>query len=131
MRYWDYKEGQPVRAKGGSDGMAEVKTTVTLKDIQKIVQQIVERFHPQKVILFGSYAYGEPTEDSDLDLLIVTERRLSPEETYETRRRFLREFSIPVQLVCVNDEEFMETKDVIGGIAYPASKYGEILYEKS
>lgn len=53
--------------------MAEVKTTVTLKDIQKIVQQIVEHFHPQRVILFGSYAYGQPTEGSDVDLLVVME----------------------------------------------------------
>ena len=39
--------------------------------IQDLCRQIVENFHPQKVILFGSYAYGKPTEDSDVDLLVV------------------------------------------------------------
>jgi uncharacterized protein len=39
--------------------------------IQSIVDRIVEQFHPEKVILFGSYAYGEPTEDSDIDLMLV------------------------------------------------------------
>jgi predicted nucleotidyltransferase len=53
--------------------MTEVKNTVTLQGIREIVQQIVERFQPQKVILFGSYAQGKPTADSDVDLLVVME----------------------------------------------------------
>lgn len=39
--------------------------------IQKLCKQIVERFRPQKVILFGSYAWGIPNYDSDIDLLVV------------------------------------------------------------
>jgi len=53
--------------------MNEIKRTVNLKDIREIVQQIVERFRPEKVILFGSYAQGKPTQDSDVDLLVVME----------------------------------------------------------
>ncbi len=53
-------------------------TAVSLADIQKIVQQIVEHFRPQKVILFGSYAYGQPTEDSDVDLLVVMQTDENP-----------------------------------------------------
>jgi len=96
-----------------------------------MVEKITNEYQPKKVILFGSYAHGEPTEDSDIDILIVTQRCLTLEETYKIRRELLRYFSVPVQLICVSDEEFKETKDVIGGITYPASKYGEILYEKS
>ena len=58
--------------------MTQGMTTVTLKDIQKIVQQIVNHFHPQKVILFGSYAHGTPTADSDVDLLVVMETEEPP-----------------------------------------------------
>ena len=58
--------------------MAEVTTTVTLEAIRKVVQQIVERFHPQKVILFGSYAHGTPAKDSDVDLLVVMETDENP-----------------------------------------------------
>ena len=43
------------------------------KEIERIVKRIAEGDQPLKVILFGSYAYGEPTEDSDIDLLIVKE----------------------------------------------------------
>lgn len=40
-------------------------------DIQRVVSQIVDRFKPQKVVLFGSHAYGKPTKDSDADLLVI------------------------------------------------------------
>lgn len=43
------------------------------QEIERVVKRIVEEYHPIKVILFGSYAYGEPAEDSDVDLLIVKE----------------------------------------------------------
>ncbi|MBI4288721.1 MAG: nucleotidyltransferase domain-containing protein [Chloroflexi bacterium] len=41
------------------------------KLILEIADQIREKYGPEKIILFGSYAYGKPTEDSDIDLLIV------------------------------------------------------------
>src|SRR6476661_7560165 len=44
---------------------------ITPEAIGAVVRQIVEQFHPEKVILFGSYAYGVPDEDSDVDLLVV------------------------------------------------------------
>ncbi len=44
---------------------------VTEEQIQEIVRRIVEGYAPDRIILFGSYAYGTPTEDSDLDLLVV------------------------------------------------------------
>jgi predicted nucleotidyltransferase len=46
---------------------------VTAAEIQDIVNRLVEGYQPEKIILFGSYAYGNPTEDSDLDLLVVKE----------------------------------------------------------
>lgn len=39
--------------------------------IHELVARIVRKFHPERVILFGSYAYGKPTEDSDVDILVV------------------------------------------------------------
>lgn len=58
--------------------MSDVRPTVTLRDIQKIAGQIVERFQPQRIILFGSYAEGKPTHDSDVDLLVVMETEENP-----------------------------------------------------
>ncbi len=44
---------------------------ITEAQIQAVVQRIVEGYAPDRIILFGSYAYGVPTENSDLDLLII------------------------------------------------------------
>ena len=40
-------------------------------ELDKIVRQVVETYRPEKIILFGSYAYGQPSADSDLDMLII------------------------------------------------------------
>lgn len=45
--------------------------SATRKEITKLCQQIAREFHPHKIILFGSYAHGKPTWDSDVDLLVV------------------------------------------------------------
>ncbi|MBD1876502.1 nucleotidyltransferase domain-containing protein [Nodosilinea sp. FACHB-131] len=44
---------------------------VDMQQIEALGWQIAEQFNPDRIILFGSYAYGEPTEDSDVDLLVV------------------------------------------------------------
>jgi predicted nucleotidyltransferase len=44
---------------------------VTKRQINKLARFIAERFRPERIILFGSYAYGTPNEDSDVDLLVV------------------------------------------------------------
>lgn len=55
-----------------------IPTTMGLLDpqqrqeqIRDLCNEIVREFHPEKIILFGSYAYGEPDSDSDVDLLII------------------------------------------------------------
>jgi len=50
----------------------------TPEELERIVDQIVDNFHPRKIILFGSYAYGRPNRDSDVDLLIVMESKERP-----------------------------------------------------
>jgi uncharacterized protein len=48
------------------------------KTLNEIVRRLVADYKPEKIILFGSYAYGEPHEDSDLDMLIIKETRERP-----------------------------------------------------
>jgi predicted nucleotidyltransferase len=54
---------------------------VDMAQIEALSQQIAQQFSPDRIILFGSYAYGEPTEDSDVDLLVVL-----PFEGYPARK---------------------------------------------
>ena len=48
---------------------------VTRRQIRGYVREIARRFEPERIILFGSYAYGKPTRDSDVDLLVVMRHR--------------------------------------------------------
>jgi len=50
-----------------------IQTMVALTDIQAYADRIAERFNPQRIILFGSHASGEPDAYSDVDLLVVTD----------------------------------------------------------
>lgn len=49
-------------------------TPITEEVLQEMTQRIVEAFEPEKIILLGSYAYGQPKFHSDIDLLVVTKR---------------------------------------------------------
>ena len=44
---------------------------IEMDAIQAVANRIAEQFDPEEIILFGSYAYGQPTEDSDVDLLVI------------------------------------------------------------
>jgi predicted nucleotidyltransferase len=78
--------------------MVWLTTTATRQDITDVVAQIVERFHPQQVLLFGSYAYGAPTPDSDVDLLVVMETPLRHvEQAVEIRQAV--DFPFPVDVL--------------------------------
>src|SRR5581483_11242820 len=44
---------------------------VPLREIRRFAREVAERFGPEKIILFGSYAYGTPDADSDVDILVV------------------------------------------------------------
>jgi len=106
------------------------RTSVTLPDVRPLVRQIVERFHPQKVILFGSYAYGEPHEGSDLDLLVVVPNPPCRREAWRVAAELRQQCPLPLQIVFTSPEEFEETKEVVGGLAYPAYHWGKMLHEE-
>jgi predicted nucleotidyltransferase len=77
------------------------------QEIERVVRRIAEGYRPLKVILFGSYAYGQPTEDSDIDLLIVKDTS----ERFIDRWVAVRELiadpdrRIPVEPIVVTPEE--------------------------
>ncbi len=108
--------------------MAPNRTHVTAEDIRQIVEQVVERFQPLHVILFGSYAYGTPHEGSDLDVLVVVPGPPPRRDVWQIAHDIGRALPIPLQLQFMSPEEYDETKDVVGGLAYPAHQWGKVLY---
>ncbi len=83
----------------------------------------------RRVILYGSRAQGSATEDSDFDLLVVEKDPVSKREEMRRLRQALSDLDYPVDVWVMGAEEFEETRNVIGGLAYPAHKYGVLLYE--
>ena len=97
--------------------------------LEEIVRRILRVAAPERILLFGSAATGEMTPDSDIDLLILEP---SPPPDHERRvaiRRTLRGLGVAFDIMVMSTERFEETKNLIGGIAYPANKYGRVIYE--
>ncbi len=103
---------------------------IAQEQIESVVQVIVEGYDPMKIILFGSYAYGHPTKDSDLDLLIIKDGEASGIQRNRRVRNILKDFSIPIDVIVKSSQEFDMLKDVIGTVIYPANKYGKVVYEQ-
>jgi predicted nucleotidyltransferase len=57
--------------------MIGVNKRIPMRDIHALAQQIAEKFDPERIILFGSYAYGKPKPWSDVDLLVVMDTTIS------------------------------------------------------
>jgi predicted nucleotidyltransferase len=106
------------------------KTLQNDKLIREVVRKITSEFAPDKIILFGSHAHGRPDKDSDLDLLVVMDSPVPRPECDISVRKAIGPISVPVDVFTISPEEFDETKNVIGGIAYAPAKYGRIVYEK-
>ena len=89
---------------GCACGMADASVRVTRTEIHAIAKRIGAEFRPEKVILFGSHAYGTPSEDSDVDLLVIMEHSGSGgAQALEVVRRVRSR--IPVDLVVRTPQE--------------------------
>lgn len=81
--------------------------------INEVVERIVKNVQPEKVVLFGSYAYGEPYEDSDLDILVIKESVLPRHERVREIKKCLRGIKIPVDLIVYTPKEIDEWRGVL------------------
>ncbi len=94
----------------------------------EIVARVLRVAKPVRIVLFGSAAAGTVTRDSDIDLLIVEEDPADPGHESLRIRRALRGLGRPFDVIVMSRRRFETTKDVIGGIAYPAHRYGRVLH---
>src|SRR5436190_9073768 len=67
--------------------------------IRAYSEAIAREFHPHKIVLFGSYAYGKPTEDSDVDLLVIMSRTRYRNERMSVRIRHAVPRDFPMDLL--------------------------------
>lgn len=97
--------------------------------IDEIVDRILAVTQAERIIIFGSAATGKMTRDSDIDLLVLQSAPGNPRQESVRVRRALSGLGYPFDIMVMATERFEESKEVIGGIAFPANKYGKVIYE--
>jgi predicted nucleotidyltransferase len=98
--------------------------------VEQVVRRLVVALSPRQVILYGSYVHGRPTPDSDLDFLVISDSTEPNYRQSQEAREVVGEVEMPVDVFVLSRQEFDETKNVIGGLAYVPAKYGIVVYEK-
>lgn len=98
--------------------------------LDHVTKTIVERFHPKRIMVFGSHARGDAGPDSDLDLFIEMDTpRRPPDRAIEVSEIFgLR--SWPMDIVVYTPEEVRRLRHVNGTLLSVIEKEGKVLYER-
>lgn len=108
-----------------------MQNPITEEKIQEITQKIVKEFKPEKIILFGSYAWGNPSEDSDVDFFIVKEsdkRRI--DRARELRKMLFGNNFPPMDLLIYTPREVQQRILMEDFFVKDILDKGEILYAR-
>jgi predicted nucleotidyltransferase len=103
-------------------------TRATPKQIQGVCDQIVRWFHPERIILFGSYAYGNPSPDSDVDLLVVMQYEGSSREQ-AAKIRSLIDTPVALDLLVRTPEQISERLAMGDFFLSDITTQGKVIYE--
>ena len=101
---------------------------ISQEKIEEVKNRIVENFNPEKIILFGSYAYGNPNSESDLDLLIIQQSDLPSYKRTRPIKKCLRGIGIPIDILVYTPEEVEQWKNASMAFVTHAIKDGKLLY---
>ena len=99
-------------------------------EILELIRTRVIEYGSSKVrhlILYGSQAMGTATDESDYDILVVETDPVNKLAEIRRLRALFSDLDVSIDIWVIGETEFEETKDVIGGLAFPANKYGVVL----
>ncbi len=103
---------------------------IQAREIRKWCDRVVQEFRPQRIILFGSYARGTATEDSDIDVLVIMELargRRNVLEAAAIRQRVPATF--PMDLIVRSPSEVARHRSQADGFIRDILEHGRLLYE--
>jgi predicted nucleotidyltransferase len=104
---------------------------IEIAKINDIVNRIAIKFDPDKIILFGSYAVGNPNSDSDIDLLIIKDTELPRHMRSFDIQKSLIGSMIPMDILVYTKTEFEQEKNRKNSFIFSAIKTSKVLYERS
>ena len=106
-------------------------TAQARQDLERLLSKLITGYAPRRVFLFGSHAYGEPDEHSDLDLLIVKETAKTPFQRRVEVGRIVQDRSrkTPIQPLVITPEELEERIQRDDPFLTEIVEKGEVLYD--
>jgi predicted nucleotidyltransferase len=99
--------------------------------LKKVTARIIQAFDPQRIIVFGSYAYGEPTPDSDVDLLIVMDSDERPTERARRVSSLLRPRPFPMDILVRTPAEIQHRLEIGDYFMREVMERGKVVYDRS
>jgi predicted nucleotidyltransferase len=121
---------QKPRGKAKSENVRRYcSPNIPMAAIRRYARQIAERFRPQKIILFGSYAYGQPHEDSDVDLLVIMPARNQLDQAFKIRWQLPAPFAM--DLLVRTPKNLQWRLDEGESFHTEVTSKGKTLYEES
>jgi predicted nucleotidyltransferase len=93
-----------------------------------IIDNLVRSVHPKKIFLFGSYVYGEPTNDSDLDILVITDDFEKKIDVKRAMRKALSGIDMSKDLLVASSDEFEFYRHETGSVYQTISEKGKLLW---
>jgi predicted nucleotidyltransferase len=121
--------GEAVVKESSNRRLLDVGGVIAWADIERYGAAIAREFRPQKIILFGSYAYGRPTPDSDVDMLVILPYRRGSRPSLEIRRRISAGF--PVDILVRAPAEVARRLRQGDSFIKEVMSNGRVLYEAS
>jgi len=103
---------------------------ITQEQINQVRDKIVIEFDPEKIVLFGSYAYGDPNESSDLDLMVIKKSEESLKILSKQLRQLFLKRNFSMDLIVCKPEQIEEWKEVPAAFVTGVMKHGKTIYEK-
>jgi predicted nucleotidyltransferase len=101
---------------------------IPMRVIRGFAREVAERFQPEKIVLFGSYAYGTPHEDSDVDILVVMPTR--SQHTQAARIRWAVPAPFPMDLIVRTPQNLRWRLEEGESFHTEIMTKGKVLYEK-
>jgi predicted nucleotidyltransferase len=104
--------------------------TNTIKSqLDQVIQRLVKEFKPNKIILFGSHAWGTPDADSDIDILvIVSASDIPPTRRASLAYRTLQGLKIPIEVIVSTQKEIDRYRSVPASLTRKILEKGQVIY---